>query len=47
MKVDWSIKIGDLLTMATIIVSVVALLISWSKDREAGGRNRPTRCGRR
>lgn len=35
MRVDWSIKIGDLLTMATIIVSVTALLISWSKDRDS------------
>jgi hypothetical protein len=26
-------KIGDVLTTATIVVSVVALLISWSKDR--------------
>ena len=32
---DWSIKIGDLLTMATIVVSVTALLISWSKDRDS------------
>ena len=35
MRVDWSIKIGDLLTIATIIVSVTALLISWSKDRDS------------
>ena len=35
MRVDWSIRIGDLLTMVTIIVSVTAMLISWSKDREA------------
>ena len=34
MRVDWSIKIGDVLTMMTIIVSVTALLISWSKDRD-------------
>jgi hypothetical protein len=35
LRVDWSIKIGDLLTMATIVVSVTALLISWSKDRDS------------
>lgn len=32
-KLDWTIKIGDLLTTVTIILSVAALLISWSKDR--------------
>jgi hypothetical protein len=32
-KLDWNIKIGDLLTTVTIVVSVIALLISWSKDR--------------
>jgi hypothetical protein len=32
-RVDWSVKIGDILTSLTILVSVVALLISWSKDR--------------
>lgn len=31
--VDWTIKIGDILTIATIIITLVALLISWSKDR--------------
>lgn len=35
MRVDWSIRIGDLLTMVTIIVSVTAMLISWSKDRDS------------
>jgi hypothetical protein len=30
---DWSVKFGDILTSLTIIVSVTALLISWSKDR--------------
>lgn len=33
MKIDWSIKIGDVLTSLTILVSVCALIISWSKDR--------------
>jgi len=35
LKLDWSIKVSDLLTSITIVVSVIALLISWSKDREA------------
>jgi len=35
LKLDWSIKVGDLLTSITIAVSVIALLVSWSKDREA------------
>jgi hypothetical protein len=35
-KLDWSVKVGDILTCLTILVSVVALLISWSKDRTAG-----------
>jgi DNA-binding transcriptional regulator YdaS (Cro superfamily) len=34
-QIDWSIKVGDLLTSATIIVSVIALLLSLSKDRVA------------
>ena len=34
MKVDWSIKIGDILTSLTIIVSVAALVITWTKDRD-------------
>ena len=33
LKLDWSIKVSDLLTSITIVVSVIALLISWSKDR--------------
>lgn len=32
-QVDWSIKVGDLLTSATIVVSVVAMLLSLAKDR--------------
>lgn len=32
-SIDWTIKISDLLTSVTIIVSVVALLLSLSKDR--------------
>ena len=34
MKVDWNIKIGDILTSITIIVSVVALIITWTMDRD-------------
>jgi hypothetical protein len=34
-QIDWAIKVGDLLTSATIIVSVVAMLLSLSKDRAA------------
>jgi hypothetical protein len=33
MHVEWSVKFGDVLASLTIVVSVVALLISWSKDR--------------
>ena len=33
MTFDWSIKFGDILTSLTILVSVSALIISWSKDR--------------
>lgn len=32
---DLTIKASDLLTSLTILVSVIALLISWSKDRDA------------
>lgn len=35
LKFDWSIKFGDILTSLTILVSVAALLVSWSKDRTA------------
>jgi hypothetical protein len=35
MILDWTIKVGDILTSFTIIVSVSALIISWSKDRTA------------
>jgi ABC-type transporter MlaC component len=35
LQIDWSIKVGDLLTSATIIVSVVAMLLSLAKDRAA------------
>lgn len=35
LQIDWSIKIGDLLTSATIVVSLVALLLSLAKDRAA------------
>ena len=33
MTFDRSIKLGDVLTSLTILVSVIALIISWSKDR--------------
>lgn len=33
MKYDMNVKLGDVLTTLTIIISVIALLISWSKDR--------------
>lgn len=33
MQIDWNIKVGDILTSLTIIVSVVALVITWTKDR--------------
>lgn len=35
MQLDWSIKVSDLLTTATIVISVIALLLSLSKDRDA------------
>lgn len=35
MQIDWTIKIGDILTSLTILVSVVALIITWTKDRDA------------
>jgi len=34
MQIDWMIKIGDILTSLTIIVSVFALVITWRKDRD-------------
>ncbi len=33
MKIDWNIKVGDILTSATIIISVAALTVTWTKDR--------------
>lgn len=33
MKFEWAIKFGDILTTATILVSVAALVVSWSRDR--------------
>lgn len=33
MNFEWTIKIGDILTSVTILVSVVALLVSWAKDQ--------------
>lgn len=35
MKIDWTVKFGDILTSVTIVVSVIALLLAWSKDRTA------------
>jgi len=35
MKIEGTIKIGDLLTSVTIIISVVALVLTWTKDRIA------------
>jgi hypothetical protein len=35
LQIDWSIKVGDLLTSTTIVVSVVAMLLSLAKDRTA------------
>lgn len=32
-KIERSLRIGDVLTSLTIVVSVVALLVAWSKDR--------------
>jgi hypothetical protein len=34
MKLDRTLKVSDMLTSLTIIVSVIALMISWSKDRD-------------
>ena len=33
MTFKWAVEIGDVLTTVTILVSVVALVVSWSKDR--------------
>jgi hypothetical protein len=33
-SIDWTIKVSDVLTSVTIIVSVVALLLSLAKDRD-------------
>ena len=35
MAIDWSIKVGDILTSLAIVVSASALVYSWTKDREA------------
>jgi hypothetical protein len=35
MQLDWNIKVGDILTSITIIVSVAALIVTWTKDRTA------------
>jgi hypothetical protein len=34
MQLDWKIKVGDILTSLTIIVSVAALVITWTKDQD-------------
>ena len=38
MKIEWTIKASDLLTSLTIVVSVVALLVSWTKDQDVRTR---------
>ncbi len=35
MNINWTVKFSDILTTVTIIISVTALLFSWSKDRIA------------
>lgn len=35
MKFDWNIKVGNILTSLTIIISVAALIVTWTKDRNA------------
>jgi hypothetical protein len=42
-RVDWSIKVRDVLTTLTIAISVAALLLSWSKDRAAQKTERANR----
>src|ERR1044071_799263 len=34
-RVDWTIKVRDVLTTLTVAISVAALVLSWSKDRAA------------
>jgi hypothetical protein len=43
MELDWSMKVGDVLTSLTIAVSVIALIISWSKDRSTRESERADR----
>jgi hypothetical protein len=33
---SWEIKIGDLLTVTTILISLISVLISWNVDRKIG-----------
>jgi hypothetical protein len=40
MNIDWTIKVSDVLTSVTIVVSVVALLLSLAKDRDAKAAER-------
>jgi len=35
MNIEWTVKFGHILTSVTILVSVIALLFSWSKDQVA------------
>jgi hypothetical protein len=42
-RVDWSIKVRDVLTTLTIAISVTALVLSWSKDRAAQKTERANR----
>ncbi|MDO8434125.1 MAG: hypothetical protein Q7S58_17135 [Candidatus Binatus sp.] len=40
---DWTLKASDILTSLTIIVSVVALLTAWTKDRDSRTREQADR----
>lgn len=35
MNIEWTIEFGDILTTMTILISVTALIISWSNDRRS------------
>jgi hypothetical protein len=42
-RIDWSIKVRDVLTILTIAVSVIALVYSWSRDTAAEQADRANR----
>ena len=42
-RVDWTIKVQDVLTTLTVAISVAALVLSWSKDRAAQKTERANR----